>query len=526
MQGFEPNPGIFNIQSGMEMLDFPSSKPSGEEQQQQHRNQFMWKGFTTTTTAKQDSPSSSRTTVVQPNHLYQPGHPKPDYFSEQSETGWSDDPSSLQCVFGDRRPNQGLSLSLCHQRPSDIGFYPSSSMMCFSKYLVPVQELLNEFCSLGSNREGGVKNKTTKTQQSEDGDSSRNQSLYSLDLLELQKRKARLLSMLEEVDRRYRHYCEQMRALVSSFEAMAGEGTAKVYSKLASKAMSRHFRCLRDGVVGQIQATKKAMGEKDAVVPGTTKGETPRLRVLDQCIRQQKAFQHGGMMEGHPWRPQRGLPERSVSILRAWLFEHFLHPYPSDVDKHLLARQTGLSKSQVSNWFINARVRLWKPMVEEMYMEETKEKDILLGNHENDNTTTPTTNNNHHPNHHHFQQNQNPNPTSEQKPITNHGLLLHDSDSLFSIINSNHHHHHEPAPQDQFRVAELDFKNDGDAGLHRQNFGVGVSLTLGLHQHESGGMSLSFSPTTQQPLFLSRENVENLPYRNLMGAQLLHDLAG
>lgn len=30
---------------------------------------------------------------------------------------------------------------------------------------------------------------------------------------------------------------------------------------------------------------------------------------------------------------------------------------------------------QVSNWFINARVRLWKPMVEEMYLEETKEQE-------------------------------------------------------------------------------------------------------------------------------------------------------
>ncbi|KAK8481914.1 hypothetical protein V6N12_016102, partial [Hibiscus sabdariffa] len=29
----------------------------------------------------------------------------------------------------------------------------------------------------------------------------------------------------------------------------------------------------------------------------------------------------------------------------------------------------------VSNWFINARVRLWKPMVEEMYQQETKEED-------------------------------------------------------------------------------------------------------------------------------------------------------
>lgn len=29
--------------------------------------------------------------------------------------------------------------------------------------------------------------------------------------------------------------------------------------------------------------------------------------------------------------------------------------------------------SQVSNWFINARVRLWKPMIEEMYKEEFAE---------------------------------------------------------------------------------------------------------------------------------------------------------
>jgi hypothetical protein len=25
---------------------------------------------------------------------------------------------------------------------------------------------------------------------------------------------------------------------------------------------------------------------------------------------------------------------------------------------------------QISNWFINARVRLWKPMIEEMYKDE------------------------------------------------------------------------------------------------------------------------------------------------------------
>lgn len=115
---------------------------------------------------------------------------------------------------------------------------------------------------------------------------------------------------------------------MSSFEAVAGNGAATVYSALALKAMSRHFRCLKDGIMDQIRATRKGMGEKElAAVPGTTRGETPRLKIIDQSLRQQRAFQQISIMETHPWRPQRGLPERSVSVLRAWLFEHFLHPY-------------------------------------------------------------------------------------------------------------------------------------------------------------------------------------------------------
>ncbi|KAM7276273.1 hypothetical protein ACFE04_018139 [Oxalis oulophora] len=43
--------------------------------------------------------------------------------------------------------------------------------------------------------------------------------------------------------------------------------------------------------------------------------------------------------------------------------------YPKDSEKHLLAMKSGLTRSQVSNWFINARVRLWKPLIEEMYSE-------------------------------------------------------------------------------------------------------------------------------------------------------------
>nr|XP_043640046.1 homeobox protein BEL1 homolog [Erigeron canadensis] len=433
-----------------------------------------------------------------------------------------------------------------------------------SRYLVPAQDILNEFCNLGTNQNNDHSTtkaaKAQRNNQWQDHDnninatSSENKPLNTLEFLELQKRKSKLLQLLEEVDRKYHNYRHQMKAVVSSFEAVAGDGAATVYSTLASKAMSRHFRCLRDGIVGQIKETKKAMGEKDLSSPGATKGETPRLRLLDQTLRQQRALQQMTMMDNHPWRPQRGLPERSVSVLRAWLFEHFLHPYPSDVDKHILARQTGLSRSQVSNWFINARVRLWKPMVEEMYVEETKD-------HQNNNTTT----NNYieaaaGPHHH---ENTTPVPqTMEQKPTLDQLQMIgrRDSDCLSSII-INHHHNvhtttstksldHEQQPLFGAVVDELDFSSYNHHNLigTGSSSGGAVSLTLGLQQHAAagtgGGDGVSLYYPASRDHIIMDDDCQNdavqysslleqsdqghnyLPYRNLMGAQLLHDLAG
>jgi len=121
-----------------------------------------------------------------------------------------------------------------------------------------------------------------------------------------------------------------MQMVVNFFDSVMGFGAATPYTALAQKAMSRHFRCLKDAIASQLRHTCELLGEKDAgTSSGLTKGETPRLRAIDQSLRQQRAFHHMGMMEQEAWRPQRGLPERSVNILRSWLFEHFLHPYVS-----------------------------------------------------------------------------------------------------------------------------------------------------------------------------------------------------
>lgn len=60
------------------------------------------------------------------------------------------------------------------------------------------------------------------------------------------------------------------------------------------------------------------------------------------------------------------LPDSSIRVLKKWLFDHFDRPYPSIQEKEELAVQTGLKPCQVNYWFINGRVRVWKPLLKGM----------------------------------------------------------------------------------------------------------------------------------------------------------------
>ncbi|KAL5206627.1 hypothetical protein ABZP36_034836 [Zizania latifolia] len=255
-----------------------------------------------------------------------------------------------------------------------------------SRYLKAAQELLDEVVSVwksikqkaqkenaeagksdGKETDGATKSEGVSSNPQESGANAAPE-LSTAEKQELQNKMAKLMAMLDEVDRKYKHYYHQMQAVVSSFDVVAGPGSAKPYTAVALQTISRHFRCLKDAINDQINVIRKKLGEEEN--SSGREGKLTRLRYIDQQLRQQRAFQQYGMIPQNAWRPQRGLPENSVTILRAWLFEHFLHPYPKDSEKLMLARQTGLTRSQISNWFINARVRLWKPMIEDMYKEE------------------------------------------------------------------------------------------------------------------------------------------------------------
>ncbi|CAH2320358.1 homeobox PKNOX2 isoform X1 [Pelobates cultripes] len=58
------------------------------------------------------------------------------------------------------------------------------------------------------------------------------------------------------------------------------------------------------------------------------------------------------------------LPKQATNIMRSWLFQHLMHPYPTEDEKRQIATQTNLTLLQVNNWFINARRRILQPMLD------------------------------------------------------------------------------------------------------------------------------------------------------------------
>ncbi|KAH7548162.1 hypothetical protein JRO89_XS14G0076100 [Xanthoceras sorbifolium] len=186
---------------------------------------------------------------------------------------------------------------------------------------------------------------------------------------------------------KYKLYCQQIQSVVASFETVPGLGNAAPYIFSAFKAVSKHFSCLKNAIMDQIQIPEKPIGDTSV-----GKNTIPGLLTAEQGIphRSQKPENNQRFLQYPVWRSQRGLPDHAVSLLKTWLFQNFLHPktvqnidvselvfahisYPTDSEKQMLARQTGLSRTQVSNWFINARVRLWKPMVEEIHKLEKQQ---------------------------------------------------------------------------------------------------------------------------------------------------------
>ncbi|CAG1994511.1 unnamed protein product [Fusarium graminearum] len=70
-------------------------------------------------------------------------------------------------------------------------------------------------------------------------------------------------------------------------------------------------------------------------------------------------YQSGSQPQPQPTPAKVGgrFTRESVRILKNWLATHQNHPYPREPDRKMLQEETGLTKTQISNWLANARRR-------------------------------------------------------------------------------------------------------------------------------------------------------------------------
>jgi len=66
---------------------------------------------------------------------------------------------------------------------------------------------------------------------------------------------------------------------------------------------------------------------------------------------------HASANDGAKGKAGARFSRESVKILKNWLSTHSKHPYPNDEEKEMLQKQTGLSKTQITNWLANTRRR-------------------------------------------------------------------------------------------------------------------------------------------------------------------------
>ncbi|OQS02378.1 hypothetical protein THRCLA_21433 [Thraustotheca clavata] len=69
------------------------------------------------------------------------------------------------------------------------------------------------------------------------------------------------------------------------------------------------------------------------------------------------------MNMGLQTKKRANLSKVAKRVLRTWFDAHFHHPYPTEEEKEMLSAQGGITMDQVNNWFINTRVREWKPKI-------------------------------------------------------------------------------------------------------------------------------------------------------------------
>ncbi|KAI7736084.1 hypothetical protein M8C21_023701 [Ambrosia artemisiifolia] len=261
--------------------------------------------------------------------------------------------------------------SSCNSKNISFGFdsnanrpiQVSQSSSGSNGYLHMMQEILTELASYSVENLDQRTHKQISFDDFSDGNNKFDQQFNPVSKsFSIEEKKKHLLALLEMADERYSQCLDEIHTVISAFHAVT-ELDAQIHACFALQTVTFFYKNLREKISNHVLSMGADFTTSD-----------PMEEEFSSFVPKEWALQQLKRKEHQLWRPQRGLPEKSVSVLRAWMFQNFLHPYPKDAEKQLLAVKSGLTRSQVSNWFINARVRLWKPMIEEMYLEMNKRR--------------------------------------------------------------------------------------------------------------------------------------------------------
>jgi hypothetical protein len=76
--------------------------------------------------------------------------------------------------------------------------------------------------------------------------------------------------------------------------------------------------------------------------------------------------------EAQEQRRSNSLPTHVVDYLKAWIMspEHVNHPYPTEAEKNKILADTGIELKRLNNWFVNNRIRYWKPRMEALQQQQ------------------------------------------------------------------------------------------------------------------------------------------------------------
>ncbi|KAI5625934.1 homeobox protein Meis1, partial [Silurus asotus] len=129
----------------------------------------------------------------------------------------------------------------------------------------------------------------------------------------------------------------------------------------SSKSDSEEFSRTSGGTADQM-----CWREDDSVSVHSTEGPAP-CGGLSSSLNGDNSSEHGDLLDHGAASPSTGdddetdkdrrnnkkrgiFPKVATNIMRAWLFQHLTHPYPSEEQKKQLAQDTGLTILQVNNW--------------------------------------------------------------------------------------------------------------------------------------------------------------------------------